>query len=299
MQGEAGRPDHGAGAELRRRIHDAVKARFWGPLDRFLQDFFAPDVVVHYNCVKEGVPAPGVWLGREALGESIRQVDIEYEWLDVEVFDIVVDGDRAAVRWRAFWRNRGSGAPGAMELAHFLRFNNGLIVEMHEFLDNSSDVRPHRSTLRPLEEIISPPPPGLDRAEIERRARTLMTASASGPDLKAIRSLCAPDVICEFVGDRARIPYAGRHVGVEALVNIIRTIAVDFQQSSVETRELLVDGGRVAGRRAVEWRHHGTGRRGRVELAAFARFEKGLAVELIEYRDSIAVLEMQGDMDGP
>ncbi len=299
MQGEAGRPDHGAGAELRRRIHDAIGARFWAPLDRFLGDFFAPDVVVRYNCVKEGIPVPGVWIGRQALAESIRQVDIEYEWRDVEITDIIVDGDRAAVRWRAFWRNRGSGAPGVMELAHFLRFADGVIVEMDEFLHDSSDILPRRNLLRSLEEIVSPPPPGLDRAEIERRARLLLAAATIGPDLATVRSLCATDVICEFIGDRLRIPYAGRHVGIEALLHVIRTTAVDFQQSNLEIRELLIDGGKVAGRRAVDWRHYGSGRHGRVELAGFIHFEKGLIIETVEYRDSIAVLDMQGDMDGP
>lgn len=57
--------------------------------------------------------------------------------------------------------------------------------------------------------------------------------------------------------------------------------------------EAVIDGGSVAVRRTVEWRHRGTGRRGIVELADFLRFEDGLIVEIVEYRDSVALMRMQ------
>jgi ketosteroid isomerase-like protein len=69
---------------------------------------------------------------------------------------------------------------------------------------------------------------------------------------------------------------------------------VDFEQLDHVIREIIVDGGRVAVRRTVEWRHRGTGRRGLVELADFARFEDGLIVEVIEFRDTITILSMAG-----
>jgi ketosteroid isomerase-like protein len=85
-------------------------------------------------------------------------------------------------------------------------------------------------------------------------------------------------------------------VGVEAVINIVRGINVDFEQLNNELSDILVDGGRLACRRTVKWRHRGTGRRGLVELAEFVRFEDGLIVELIEYRDSVTILEMQGEL---
>ena len=84
-----------------------------------------------------------------------------------------------------------------------------------------------------------------------------------------MRKYYSPDIVCEFVGHRARIPYAGRHVGVEAVINIVRGINVDFEQLDNALSDILVDGGRLACRRTVQWRHRGTGRRGLVELAEF------------------------------
>ena len=87
--------------------------------------------------------------------------------------------------------------------------------------------------------------------------------SAQDPD-RALREYCSPDIVCEFVGHRARIPYAGRHTGVEAVINIVRAINVDFEQLHNSLSDIVVDGGQPACRRTVRWRHRGTGRRGMV-----------------------------------
>lgn len=149
----------------------------------------------------------------------------------------------------------------------------------------------------PFQQLLSQKPPGLNRDEIVDRVNLLALHASTGHDLDAVRRLCAPDIVCEFVGDKSRISYAGRHVGVETLASILRTINIDFEQLNYALSDMIVDGGRVAVRRTVEWRHRGTGRRGLVELADFARFEHGLMVEFVEYRDSIAILSMQGESD--
>ena len=99
--------------------------------------------------------------------------------------------------------------------------------------------------------------------------------------------------MCEFVGDRTTISHAGRHRGIEALINIVRSIEVEFEQLGFAMPEVIVDGGAAAARRIVEWRHRGTGRRGQVQLADFVRFEDGRIVEIVEFRDSMALLQMQ------
>jgi hypothetical protein len=94
------------------------------------------------------------------------------------------------------------------------------------------------------------------------------------------------------VGDQARLPYAGRHVGVEAMLGVIRAVNIDFEQTNVAVSEMIVDGSQVCGRRRVHWRHRGTCRRGVSELAGFVRFENGLVVELIEFRDTVSLALM-------
>ncbi|PWB84509.1 MAG: hypothetical protein C3F11_00945 [Methylocystaceae bacterium] len=150
-----------------------------------------------------------------------------------------------------------------------------------------------------FEEFLSSGRPGLDREEIIRRVKLLSTLPSDKQDYEIVRELYSPDVVCEFIGDKSRIPYAGRHIGIEALMCVLRTINIDFEQSNHSVDDIIVDGARVAVRRSVDWRHRGTGRRGRVDLADFARFENGLIVEMVEFRDSIAILSMQGEPSWP
>ena len=56
--------------------------------------------------------------------------------------------------------------------------------------------------------------------------------------------------------------------------------------------EIIVQAGLVQGGGIAR-----TGRRGVVELVQFVKFEYGLIVELIEYRDSLTILEMQGEAE--
>lgn len=151
-----------------------------------------------------------------------------------------------------------------------------------------------------FDDYFAPREPGLDRAEIVRRASLLACfRPVTEDDYKLLREFYAPDVACEFIGDKSRIPYAGRRIGIEALISIVRSINIDFEQSNHVVNDIIVDGGRVAVRRSVDWRHRGTGRRGRVDLAEFARFENGRIVEMIEFRDTIAILAIQGDPAWP
>ena len=134
MQGRAGGPDQMSGAELRRRVSEMTKYRMSGQIELMLQ-YFVPEVIVHCHSTKEGLFLPGVLRGRDALRENIRRIDAEYEPIDAEVLDILVEKANTAVRWRNAWRHRGSGYPRALDMAHFLRWKDGLVTEMFEYLD--------------------------------------------------------------------------------------------------------------------------------------------------------------------
>ena len=286
-------------SEIRRRIGEMLEARMSGRIGLMLSHF-APDAIFHCGSSREGMLPPGVWQGVEALRSVVRRSDENYEPLDYEICDILVDGERAALHWRSSWRSIGNRKTYKIDAAHFLRWDleDALVVEMHEFFQRASVSTPYCYRL-PRTEFLGKAPVGLDRAEITQRVQKLAGYPANGPTVDSLLEICAPDIICDFVGDRARIPYAGRHRGVEALVNLVRAVAVDFEQTRCEISETLIEDGLVAALRTVEWRHRGTGRRGLVDLANFVRFEAGLAVELIEFRDSVTLLEMQGEMETP
>lgn len=292
MHGAGGRSSQVAVGETRRRVHDIVRSRMSGDAQAMVRHF-VEDVELNYNCSKVGLFPSGQWRGRDALRENLRRTDIDYEPLEAEIYTILVEGNHTAVRWVSHWRHRATGRVYVMDMAHFLRWRNGLVAEMNEFIDHHCVSRTADVFHGTFEEMLAPRASGLERDEIARRLSAMSNFSSRGPDVALLREMCAPHVVCEFVGDRTSISYAGRHQGIEALVNIIRTIGVDFEQLGHAMPEVVIDGAGAAVRRTVEWRHRGTGRRGLVELADFVRFEDGLIVEVVEFRDSVALLQMQ------
>lgn len=285
-----------AASDIRREIAQMLQARMSGQIDQLLK-YFAPGAITYCASSREGLLAPGVWQGADALRSVTRLTDENYQPLDYEILDILVDGQKAVVRWRGAWRRHATSKIYVIDAAHFLLWRNGLVIEMHEFFSRASEAIPHYTRAPSSRMLWMRASPGLDREEMERRARKLVAFSSSGPEVGVIEQYCSPDILCDFIGDRARIPYAGRHVGIDALLNIVRAVAVDFEQSNCEISEILIDEDRVAGRRSVEWRHRGTGCCGLVDLANFLRFEDGMIVELIEFRDTVSLLEMRGEWD--
>jgi len=269
-----------------------IRFRMTGDVGSLVR-LFVEDVELTYNCASPGFFPVGQGRGHEALRENLRRTDIDYEPLDWEILSVLVEGDRSAVRWLGSWRHRATGRIYCMDMAHFMRWRHELVAEMSEFVDHHCVSSTGQRLPGSFEEMLAPGDPGLDRNEMARRLTDLGNFSERGPSVARFREYCAADVICEFVGDRRSISYAGRHRGIEALSSIIRTIGVEFEQLGHAMPEVVVDGAWGAVRRTVEWRHRGTGRLGLVELADFARFENGLIIEIVEFRDSVALLQMQ------
>lgn len=292
MHDRGGRSSQLIENEKRRRMHELVRSRMTYDVQN-LVEHFVEDVELNYSCSRLGLVPPGQWRGRDALRAHLRRVDVDYEPIEAEVLAVLVEGDNTALRWLSSWRHRATGQVHRMELAHFLRWRNGLIAEMYEFRDQTSVSHCSDFLPKSLDDILNPRGPELARDEMARRL-IAMSSFSGGPDIALFRDICSPDVVCEFVGDRATIAHAGRHRGIEALVNIVRSIGMEFEQlGHAAPDEVIVDGGNAATRRIVEWRHRGTGRCGQVQLADFVRFEGGRIVELVELRDSTALLKMQ------
>jgi len=297
MQDRAGPQTQQTGDAIRQGLLEITRARLAGRIEQVVR-YFAPDVVVHYNCASGGFFDTGAIHGREAFLATLKRTEEDFQAVDGEILQILVEGERSALRWRTHWRHRGSGRPWSRDMAYFMRWRNGVIAEMHEYQDTPVPTPDVFGAVTPLADILSPPDSGLTRAEMVDCVQQLANyLTPRGPDYELLRRHYAPDIVCEFVGDRTRIPYAGRHVGVEAIVSVVRAINVDFEQLGFSLSDILVDRDALACRRTVEWRHRGTGRRGVVELAEFVRFAKGGIVELVEYRDSMKILEMQGDLE--
>lgn len=292
MPGGENRAVRLSAADIRFIIAEMLECRMRRRYDQF-STYVDPAVVFHCHSWRVGIVGPRVWNGPAGLLDLFRRTDENYFPMEHEILDMVVDGDSAVVRWRAGWRCHENGRVFTNDAAHFLRWEKGRVVEMHEFFDAHCAATPRCACLPNFDSLLTPRPPGLSREEMARRARRLVTFEAGSPDLDLVREWCAPDIICEFVGDRARLPYAGRHSGIETVLGVIRAVNVDFEQRPLAISQMLIEDARVAGRRQVQWRHRGTGRTGMSELADFVRFDNGLIVELIEFRDTVTLMLMQ------
>lgn len=292
MQGGSNRAVHLTVNDMRRLISEMLVCRMRADYDRFAT-YVSPCVVVYCNAWREGIVGPEIWDGESSLRHLFRRTDENYLPLDHEILDVLVDGCRAVVRWRGDWRRHATGAIYTIDAAHFLTWENGLVVEMHEFFDSHCRSMPGCACQPSFESLLTPRPPGLSREEMTRRARKLVTFQAEGPNPDLVQEWFSPDIVCEFIGDRTRIPYAGRHSGRETMLGIIRANEIEFEQQTIAIQEVLVEDSWVAGRRQVKWRHRGTGRQGISELADFVRFDNGLIVELIEFRDTVTLQQLQ------
>jgi len=84
-------------------------------------------------------PFAGHRHGRKAVLEALGDIAKDYMLERYVPQIIVVDGDRAAVMSDVAFRQRSTGRTVACQLANFLRFRDGRLIEFREFA-NSFDV---------------------------------------------------------------------------------------------------------------------------------------------------------------
>lgn len=84
-------------------------------------------------------PFAGQRRGRPAVLEALGGIANEYAIERYEPQIIVVDADRAAVMSDAAFRQRSTGRIVNMQLANFLRFRGGRLIEFQEFA-NTFDI---------------------------------------------------------------------------------------------------------------------------------------------------------------
>lgn len=96
------------------------------------------------NVVLEVVNATGLFLfdggqaGKAAMRRSIEANQTEIEILGIDVNDMLIDGERVAVRRSLRMRGRGTGSERTVELFEYGRVVDGLIVELFQHLDTAT-----------------------------------------------------------------------------------------------------------------------------------------------------------------
>lgn len=76
--------------------------------------------------------------GREVICELMRQSDALIEFYDLKLEGVIVEGNRAAVRWKTLQRNRGTGAAMPVSGCAFITQVDGLITEYVHYCDTAT-----------------------------------------------------------------------------------------------------------------------------------------------------------------
>lgn len=83
--------------EIRSRIAEMLRCRMSGQINQMLKHF-GPNTVVHCASSRDGLLPPGIWEGADGLRAMTRRTDENYEPLEHEILDILVDGSWIAMK---------------------------------------------------------------------------------------------------------------------------------------------------------------------------------------------------------
>ena len=120
---------------IEKRIHALLDMRAAGDL-RGMLEHAAEDVVYNVRGNWAAFPYTRPVRGKKLVAEAIAMIAMQFENLGSVVHDLVIDGDRVAVRRTAKLRHRGTGKVGEVDIADFVRFRDGLVVEFTEVADS-------------------------------------------------------------------------------------------------------------------------------------------------------------------
>jgi len=75
--------------------------------------------------------------GHEEVIGLLRTIADSFELYEFAFLDLLIDGNNAAIRWRARVQNVTSGDSFTTELADFIEIDGGKIISVNEFLDTA------------------------------------------------------------------------------------------------------------------------------------------------------------------
>ena len=126
--------------QLRKRLYDLYAAYAAGRIDEVLRDYDDSVVMTSYAPV-DIFPYLGRKQGKEAVAETMKTAHAAFEYLSYQPIFMVTEQEDAAVIVLARLRQRASGRIIQLFVADFIRFNNGRIVEMRQFMDSFDAVQ--------------------------------------------------------------------------------------------------------------------------------------------------------------
>ena len=126
--------------ELRARIYDLYAAYCAGRIDVVLNSYDDDAELISYAPI-EVFPYLGRQHGKAAIAETMKRVHATFEILTYQPIFMVVENDNAGVIVMARLRQRSTNRIIQLLVAHFIRFRDGRIVELREFMDSFDAVQ--------------------------------------------------------------------------------------------------------------------------------------------------------------
>jgi ketosteroid isomerase-like protein len=126
---------------ISRRATEEVLRAFFAlrPLDgqAAIDRYWTPDCELHLIGDPIAIPFARSHVGIDAVKELVRQIDMEFAYLSLDIMNLIVDGDRAAVHWCAAVRHRGTGMRGFIESFDHVFMRGARIHKATEFFDTA------------------------------------------------------------------------------------------------------------------------------------------------------------------
>ena len=126
--------------ELRSRIDALYTAYRTGRLDFVLNSFHDDAEFISY-APTDVFPYLGRQHGKKAIAATMQKIRDDFETLSYHPVFMVVEGNDAGVIVSARLRQRATDRIIRLLVAHFIRFRDGRIVEMREFMDSFDAVQ--------------------------------------------------------------------------------------------------------------------------------------------------------------
>jgi len=122
---------------LRERLATLYTAVKLGQLDFVLNAIDDDIEYISYSPIKV-FPFLGHRRGKTAMSLVLRGAHLAFDFVSCEPVSMVVESDNAAVIVFTRAVNRATGRSVQGMLAHFMRFRDGKLVELREFMDSFS-----------------------------------------------------------------------------------------------------------------------------------------------------------------
>jgi ketosteroid isomerase-like protein len=246
--------------------------------------------------------------GRAEVLEMIRHIDAAIEMIRFTPRRMIVDGEKAALRWQGWCRNRGTGGVTSVDGMVTVTVAEGAVTAVTDFLDTDRLVRllagddpvlsaPPVAEVDPLTGVDTDPQAMLPRAEAVALLRQISADRISLGPAVVPRHFCDDGVLC-FYGDSARIPFARQHHGREAVQTLIEAVDREIAYEAIYVTDVLVEGAHAALQWKTQSRHRGTGAIAWIDAMSHVVLRGDRVAAFIEFFDTEATRrQFDGEVD--